>query len=179
MPTKCARSGFVASFLLATALLCGCGSIPEGNAVFPDATIGGQPASVLLDTGSDGATIMKDGADRLKLKVTPAAYSAADSAAMGLTDPARLAVGTQTITTQIPVYRDDDLGFDMLIGWPQVRDNILVFDGVRRTVDAVDQVPAEACGWLQLKIFPYNRRSLYLKAPFPRWPYRKDSGRQR
>lgn len=108
---------------------------------------------------------MKDGADRLKLKVTPAAYSAADSAAMGLTDPARLAVGTQTITAQIPVYRDDDLGFDMLIGWPQVRDNILVFDGVRRTVDAVDQVPAEACGWLQLKIFQYNRRSLYLEVP--------------
>ena len=43
---------------------------------------------------------------------------------------------------------------DGVIGWPEIRDNILVFDLDRRTVRSVPQLPPETAAWLKLKVVP-------------------------
>lgn len=43
---------------------------------------------------------------------------------------------------------------DGLVGWPEIKDNILVFDADQRTIHSVDQLPPETAGWLKLKVIP-------------------------
>jgi hypothetical protein len=43
---------------------------------------------------------------------------------------------------------------DGVVGWPDIRDNILVFDADRRTVRSVPQLPPETADWLKLRVVP-------------------------
>ncbi|MGH8338072.1 MAG: hypothetical protein ACRETL_14890, partial [Gammaproteobacteria bacterium] len=74
--------------------------------------------------------------------------------------PVEFAWGKEVITTPFPVEFpswkvDWDYhleGIDGVVGWPDVRNNILVFNPGERTVRAVPELPAETAGWLKLKV---------------------------
>jgi len=54
-------------------------------------------------------------------------------------------------------------GLEGVLGWPEVRDNILVFDAEQRVIRRVEQLPPETSGWLKLRIVP--ARNLLLELP--------------
>ena len=160
-------------------LLAGCASspYPRARAFFPSATINHQAAHLALDTGAEMSSLFESGADRLDV---PAAFSPPDIRVNGqnsfdtvaLSPPLDFAIGNQTFSAPIsiisfPWYESwgvDWLGSDGVIGWPQVRDNILVFDGATRTIRAVSTLPPETATWLKLRILPAAQLRLEIPA---------------
>jgi tetratricopeptide (TPR) repeat protein len=135
---------------------------PATRIFFQNTAINGQPAQLAMDTGADGACLVESSAKRLGIKVAPlsAAVVAAQpgEAFSGLTDPVSItldaqsfSMALQTINPPTAMYSGHE---DGIIGWPAVRENILVFDSDRRMVNSVENLPAEASGWLKLKIWP-------------------------
>jgi hypothetical protein len=84
---------------------------------------------------------------------------------VNITEPTQISFDGQTLTAPLPVFRLP-LVFrlaaitkrwapsDGVIGWPEIRDNILVFDADRRIIRGVQQLPPETAGWLKLKVVP-------------------------
>jgi hypothetical protein len=148
----------VAAFVLA-----GCAShLPETRVVFPKASINGHPARMDLDTGSSSTVLFAARAKRLGLK------------AAELSGPTPLTIAGQTFTAPLPMFRfpwyyrlvfitRKRPSLDGVVGWPEIYDNILVFDADRRTVRSVEQLPPETAGWLKLKLVP--NRWLLLEIP--------------
>jgi len=163
--------------LLSGIFLTGCGSAgPQTRVEIQNAVINGQPARFALDTGAPTTMLFSTGADRLDLKVTPPSVKAQVRASMnkgvalGSTDPVQVSLGGQTFTTplkvlKLPWYLPDSLGVDGLVGWAEIRDNILVFDGDKRTISSVANVPEETTGWLKLKV--RQNPHLFLELPRP------------
>ena len=144
-------------------VLAGCAShVPGTRVVFPKASINGHAALMDLDTGSSSTVLFAARAGRLGLKSAE------------ISEPTPVTIAGQTFTAPIPMYRFPWLyrlvfmtrkgsSLDGLVGWPEIRDNILVFDADRRTVRSVDQLPPETAGWLKLKVVP--NRWLLLEIP--------------
>ncbi len=144
-------------------VLAGCASHPpETRVVFPKASINGHPARLDLDTGASSTVLFAARAGRLGLKSAE------------VSEPAPVTIAGQTLTAPLPMFRLPwyyRLAFitmkgpalDGLVGWPEIRDNILVFDAERRTVRSVEQLPPETAGWLKLKLVP--NRWLLLEIP--------------
>lgn len=131
--------------------------------IFPQATINGKSAGLILDTGASSALFTDAGATRLGVKIAlPAGLSSIklpDNTGLALSEPVRLAVGGETYTAPLLVSAYNmaaDVPIDGSIGWPEVRDNILVFDPTARTVRCMEKLPPETAGWLKLKITPNN-----------------------
>ncbi|HEX3718553.1 MAG TPA: tetratricopeptide repeat protein [Verrucomicrobiae bacterium] len=147
----------------AVVLSASAGRQPDTRVVFPVTAINGRPAHLLLDTGSSSSVLFDGGAKRLGLKPT------------GFTDPVPITADGQTFTAPIPTFRFQTpwyfrlafvrakISADGLIGWPEVRDNILVFDADKRVVRSVDKLPPETAGWMKLKVIP--SRWLLLEVP--------------
>jgi len=77
--------------------------------------------------------------------------------APGSTQPTQVEVLGQTFTAplkvlELPWYISGPDGVDGLVGWTQIRDNILKFDGSQRTISAMESLPPETAGWLKLKV---------------------------
>jgi lipoprotein NlpI len=155
---------FRGPIVAALVVLSGCsGPQPSTRVVFPDAAINGRKAHMLLDTGSSSTVLFDAGAKRLGLKPT------------GFTDPVPVSANGENFTAPIPTFRFHAqwyyrlafvrarIASDGLIGWPEIRDNILVFDADNRTVRAVDKLPPETAGWLKLRVIP--DRWLLLEIP--------------
>jgi len=156
---------FAGVSLLSGLFLTGCASPgPEAVVEFQNVGINGKPAHLLLDTGSAATLLTGSGADRLGVKVTPPSAAAEARAvngrvALGVSEPAQVTMGGQTFTVPLPVldlpwYVYQASETDGLVSWAEVRNNILVFDGDKRTIGAVANLPAETAGWLKLKIRP-------------------------
>jgi tetratricopeptide (TPR) repeat protein len=161
-------------------LFSGCALIrgPLTQVDFPDATINGKNAQLVLDTGSDGAFLMSTGTDRLSIKYQPLKnfYVNTPQGAVDLTEPIQIRVGGAKLAGKIEVwdwpwyvtlYSKWILNekMDGAIGWPLVRDNILVFDPMQRTVSAVATLPDVTTGWLKLKIHPAGQLSVEIPQP--------------
>jgi len=140
---------------------------PTGRVFVQHAEVNGHPASLLLDTGAEGTVFFHPSADRLELKT---------AVAMGTTSiskPAQIALGGDPFTAQVFLYdfpwylrlyfSMSSLGFDGSLGWPELREGILVFDPVAHIIKGADEVPAETAGWLKLKIT--QARGLHLETP--------------
>ncbi|HTB62159.1 MAG TPA: tetratricopeptide repeat protein, partial [Opitutales bacterium] len=142
--------------------------------VFPNATVNGRPARVALDTGDYVAMLTGAAAQRLQVSLqVPADKSSMKPAFskydLGISDPTQVSLGSQSFTASLPII---DLNFsslapdfDFLVGWNEIKNNILVFDGEHRTVTATDKLPPETASWLKLKIHPYD--ILALEMPLP------------
>ncbi len=144
-------------------VLAGCASHPpDTRVVYSKASVNAHPARIWLDTGSSSTTLFPMGARRLGLK------------SRDLSEPTALSLDGQTLTAPLPIFRLA-LGLrlvaamkqsslpDGVVGWPDIRDNILVFDADRRTIRSVPQLPPETAGWLKLKVVPGDW--LFLEIP--------------
>lgn len=148
---------------------------------FNKVEINGHPARLILITSMSPTLIFDPGAKRLGLKGT------------GMSDPVELAAGGRSVTAPVPVlgnpierlpwiyrqliiiahpilyhefknlYAQMTVALEGILAWPEVRNNILVFDSDHRVIRRVEQLPPETAGWLKLKIVP--DRCLLLEAP--------------
>lgn len=133
-------------------------------------TINGQPAKFVLDSGSSITLLENAEANRLKIKSTPGspqmAFSWFDATlSMAMSEPVQLVRNADSLTSSLPVTKFPWADFDGLIGWPDVQDNILVFDSSTHTVRRVETLPPETVGWTKLKIHPSD--TLNLEVPLP------------
>jgi len=147
--------------LLAALLGAGCTNTPQERVIYPGTSLNGQPVRMILDTGAPETGLFKAGAERIGLKYAefdrPVRLTSTH-ASVGYTAPTELFAGAQRLVGPFPVleWGDDRVTEDGLIGWSDIRNNILVFDGEKHTITAVDAVPAEAQTWLKLKVHPAN-----------------------
>ncbi len=150
---------------------------------FQKIEINGRPARMVLATSLPTTVLLEPGARRLGLK------------GAGISDLTQVTAGGQTFRAPfllfgnpldgLPWFYRQLIGFshpvlyhefknlfgqistglEGVLGWPEVRDNILVFDPGQRTIRRVGQLPPETAGWLKLKVVP--DRSLLLELPLP------------
>jgi hypothetical protein len=143
------------SLVVSALVVAGCATHTSApRIIVPTAAVNGRPARLALDTGASSTVLFESGARRLGLK----------SAEMS--PPVPVTVDGQSFTAPLPIFRPRiqwyfrpafikaEGSLDGLIGWPEIRDNILVFDADQRTVRRVDQLPPETTEWLKLKVLP-------------------------
>ena len=146
-------------------ILAGCASHPpDTRVVYSNASVNAHPARMWLDTGSYSTGLFPKGARRLGLN------------APEISKPTPISLDGQTLTAPLPVFRlplsvrlmaimpRSSLP-DGVVGWPDIRDNILVFDADRRMVRSVLQLPPATAGWLKLRVVPSDW--LFLEIPMP------------
>jgi tetratricopeptide (TPR) repeat protein len=126
--------------------------------IFSNTTINGKPVQVNLDTGAEMTIFLEASIKQLGLQITPPAPANKPGELgvfPGLTEPVTLAIGAQTFTVRLPVFSvppNWEWGVAGSVGWPEVRDNILVFDGDKGTVTGVDQLPGGTADWQKLPV---------------------------
>ena len=157
--------GPLACLAAAAFLFAGCVSEPATpRVVFTKLAINGQPVRMVLDTGAASTVLYNAAANRVGLNFAPPRHDVVAGAfeiVAGMSEPARVTAGAQTFTARLPVFTlppssrlmiSSTSGEDGVIGWPEIRDNILVFDAAHRMVRSVAQLPEETSGWLKLKV---------------------------
>ena len=132
-------------------------------------SINGQPVHLVLDTGASSTMIYSTTADRVGLKfASPRPNSDAGKFEVdtGMSEPATVTVVGDTFTTRLPVFvpgsktpREDGV-----IGWPEIRDDILVFDPDQRVVNAAPDNPIQPAGWSKFNVLRHD--TLCSKHPF-------------
>ncbi len=134
------------------------------------ATVNGQSIRLALDTGSSLTILTRRATRRLGLRAVRLTFIRLNFARglLSLTStPVRLALGTQVFEGPMPVLNmpwfSRIRGFDGLLGWPEVRENILFFDSQKRVVRRLEGLPSETAGWLKLKLRPGDQ--LMLETP--------------
>jgi tetratricopeptide (TPR) repeat protein len=173
------RRWFARSLLAAVlgpALFAGCATkVTTPRIMFADARINGQPTRLAMDSGAATNWIFSSEADRLGVKAVPMPMNAA-SPRRGVSDPVRIEAAGQVIEAPIDTITLPWLarlttrslwGGDIVgaIGWPALRDNILVFDAERRMASRIEELPAEMADWTRLKI--RRGAQLFVEIPFP------------
>ncbi len=165
-------------FLAAAVLVTGCEEThPNTRVVFQNATINGRPARLVFDTGAPVLTIFdyeaKDANLRMALRAPPK-QSFSETMSLALSEPAQISLANFTFTGQMMVgypprgaiiITGDGKRFDGLVGWGELKDNILIFDGAQHRVTSVTELPAGLETWQQFKIGPDWH--LTLKTPMP------------
>jgi len=139
---------------------------PSTRILFKDATVNGQPERLALDTGSAYMTIFADSAKRadmqIFLRASPTVDDKFQMVTLALAEPARINLGGGEFSVQ-PIVGNlskfdimvaaDGVRIDGLISWPDVRDNVLVFDGPQRKITGVGTVSDEIkTNWLPFPI---------------------------
>ncbi len=158
------------------AVFSGCSHVPlQSRVIFANAAINGRPVRLAIDTGASMNWLYSSEAGRLGLRSTP--IQPADAAAetpKGLSEPVNIVVDAQTYTapfatigvpwiaralSRLAGVQDVAGSF----GWPALRDGILVFDASHHTVSSVEKIPADAAGWLKLKLKPDRNDGLFVE----------------
>ncbi|HVU37319.1 MAG TPA: aspartyl protease family protein [Opitutales bacterium] len=169
------RGVFSWATLMVAAFWAGCARMePSERIVFRDATIDHKPVRLLLDTCASTTLLDASAAKRLNIKTTPTTSTISwlgYERPISLTAPVVVNTGAATFSTALPTMDFSESvfasspDFDGIIGWPEVRDNILVFDPETHTVRGVTELPAGTTDWLKLKIHPGD--TLVLEGPLP------------
>jgi hypothetical protein len=171
--------GVLASASAASALLLsGCASSPRTRIYFSNTTINHHPARVTLDTGASGTSLTDLGAEKLDVRIPSNLANVRvngqqDANALALSDPVDVFIQGQDFTAQLPILTSawykreatDSLSTDAFIGWPEVQNNILVFNGTNRTVTAVAEQPPASISWPSFNLHPSAQ--LFLDVPLP------------
>ena len=134
--------------------LTGCEEFPRTRAAFAGATVNGQPVRLMLDTGAPVSTLSVEAARRFGLAFPPPStrFAGERERPLSLTGPLQLGMGPDIRTVPLLVRPGDH--WDGIIGWPEVRHNILVFDSVRRMILRASTLPPETAGWVKMKLHP-------------------------
>jgi len=147
---------------------------PNPRVLFTNVTINKSPANLALDTNAELSALFGSGASRLNVNFSEIPNGGAmlmlwvsKGTGIGISQPVGVTMEGQTFRVPFGVVSHYNSPEDGFIGWPQVQDNILVFDSVSRTVRAVAQLPQETANWLKLKISRDHYSVLKLETPLP------------
>lgn len=137
--------------------------------LFAQATLNGRPAHIAMDTGSSVINMWSSVAQRLDVKTKiPAEKShvSTDGNPSALAGSARLSLNGQDGETPFVLlsWNSGKTDYDGVVGWPQLRDNIIVFNPAQHAVTTVNKLP-DVSGWIKLKIHPAD--ILTLEWPLP------------
>ncbi len=159
---------FGPSLLTLALVFSGCASeFSDTRVVCPEATVNERPALFFMDTGTSVTVLTERGAQRLGVKLDPVQpeKDTTDGGIPGkFSERAQVSVGAVAFASRLFVV-DFPMHVDGLVGWPEIKDNILVFDADRREVRRVEALPPETAGWLKWKIHP--GAVLLLEVPLP------------
>lgn len=156
---------------LAAGLTSGCVSQSKiMRAETSNVAVNGHKLRMILDTGA-GSTVLYDStAKKMNLPFTqPPPRSTEDGPfqiVTGMSSPAQVTAGAQQFTCRMPIYILPPFSTpeeDGIIGWPEIRDDILVFDGASHELRGAAQVPPETSAWLKFQVRPHD--TLLLEAP--------------
>ncbi len=161
-----------AALLAGGVVTAGCAGPAGSRAVFPKAMVNGHPVIAMLDTGAGTALMAQSAAKYLGVKYTPVSprftlHWFDNSPGLAISDPVEFAPGLDNLTVPLPVADFADSDFDVLVGWPEVQDNILVFNPNSHYIRAVPELPPETADWVKLKIHPKSANGLQLEVPLP------------
>jgi lipoprotein NlpI len=141
---------------------------------FPKIEINGHPARMFLTTLVSGSGFIDPLDKHLKLK-GQADWVEVQGLSFRISDQTQVKGGGQTfmapiLSVRLPLWARVlthlvKIPVDGVVGWPEVRDNILVFDSAQHTIRRVEQLPPETAGWLKLKVVPDDL--LLLELPLP------------
>ena len=140
--------------------------------------VNGHPARMIFVSSLGASLVLEEGANRLKLKGNP--FSALTQVESGgkefsapiliFQDPLRNVpwVVRQLAKISHPIlyhqfkrlYDQITKSMEGVVGWPEVRNNILVFDSDQRVIRRVEQLPPETAHWLKLRVLPGGSLSL-------------------
>lgn len=158
--------------LLVTVTLVGAEVAPapatrtEPRVVIPNTTLNGQPFELILDTGSDTTLFTDSVIQRLGIKFAPPTRTSPASPGtinLGATDSVELGIGPNKYQFQLPVY---SMAYPQaLIGWPSIKDNILVFDSDQRVIRRVSELPKETADWQKYKLGPDSTLTFLVPQP--------------
>jgi len=150
---------------------------PSTRIMFKDATVNDTHERLALDTGSAYMIIFQDSAERtgvdVFLRASPTVDDKFKTETLALAKPARINLGGKEYSVQ-PIIGNlssfsivvaaDGGRFDGFVSWPEVRDNILVFDGPEHKIMSVDEVPSYAKEfWTAYPIGAENQLTLKTK----------------
>jgi len=171
--------------LLADLLLSGCNTTSYSRAYFANATINNHPAHVVMDTDSNLPCLDPAGAERLNIHFPNYTRKidingSHEYTTLVLAPVVPITLGHQSFSAALPVAistlngansgfenSPDPLSTDAYIGWPEVRQNILVFDGDTRTISAAPEIPVRAYLWLRFPLSPESSDRLVIQVPLP------------
>ncbi|MGO8698821.1 MAG: tetratricopeptide repeat protein [Limisphaerales bacterium] len=157
--------------ILFRSLLLSAAFIPTGwaeglsiNCVdFQKIEINGRPARMVLITSLPASGVLDSDARRLGLK-TPGTWEDIARISVRISELTPVEEGGQTFTAPMLVARLPwwarlashfcTIPADGAVGWPEVRDNILVFDSRDRVIRRAEHLPPETCAWLKCKVLP-------------------------
>ena len=143
--------------------------------------INGRPARMIFVSSLRLSLVLEEGANRLGLKGGP--FSALTQVKSGgqefsapilvFPDPLKNVPWTlrQLVKISHPfiyhqfkgLYDQVTKTMEGVVGWPDVRNNILVFDSDQRVIRRVEQLPPETADWLKWRVLP--TRFLLLEVP--------------
>ena len=142
--------------------------------VFPKLEINGYPARMFLTTSVPGTGLIDPLDKHLKLK-GQADWVETQGLSFRISDQTPVKGGGQTfmapiLSVRLPLWARVlshlvKIPVDGVVGWPEVRDNILVFDSAQHKIRRAEQLPPETSGWVKLKVVPDD--SLLLELPLP------------
>ena len=148
-------------------LMAGCANDhPSTRIMFKDATVNGMPERLILDTGSSYMLIFDDSAKHAGMDVFLHASPDVDdkfrTMTMALAKPTIINLGGEenrvqplmgNLSRSVIMVAADGARIDGLISWPEVRDNILIFDGTEHKISSVKTLPAGGLeGWIRMPI---------------------------
>jgi Tfp pilus assembly protein PilF len=140
-------------------LLTGCRNVAEER-FLADARINGKTVRFAYDTGADGTVVFTRPAKRLGLKLfkpPPLVNPVPGESNVGHTGLCRFTVGVETFTLKLqtlhlpwPIGNLFDV--DGLIGWPDIKDDIIEIDATADVIRGLDKLP-DTNGWIKLPVY--------------------------
>ncbi len=132
------------------------GTDASGKRFLVPAKIDGKPATLALDTGTEGLLLFKPAAERLGLKlpdVPPDLLRKNGKFPVLETDPHKLTLFDTRGYLQLAVA-DFSVSMDVdgCVGWSFFRNSVFQIDVAHRTIRSLSKVPAEARQWTALRI---------------------------
>ncbi len=136
-----------------------------------EATINNQSVYFAVDTGAETTVLFSPAAQRLGLKTTPIPTEGeipSGKVRVELSETLTFSIPgvTNAIDVRFPVFElPPEAAFTRLgglIGWNQIKDNILQIDAGQRQMKGVDTLPIDIGMWSKWDIYPYKEFDVLL-----------------
>lgn len=140
--------------------------LAQDQRLWVDAQINGKAAHLYLDTGSENVWISRPAVDRLGLKLQPSKPILSSPSCQGTVNCTLVSPGL-TLKGSFPVYdlrRNPPEREDGMIGWPEVRNRIVVINAEKESFSFLAALPAEVTGWTNLQL-EYHWKIFAMKVP--------------